>query len=149
MRYLYKQFNAPFPIIGLGGRLHFPRPIIPVTIVGAQGGASLVDALVDSGSDETLFDERDAHRAGIDLTNAPIRPFGGIVLGGHSARFAQVTLRLSDGIEYHEWTAWVGFGAGLRRSVLGFCGVMQFFTTTFFGDDEAVELTVNRLYPGT
>jgi hypothetical protein len=55
---------------------------------------------------------------------------------------------LTDGIEYHEWPAWVGFVKGLRRPLLGFGGFLQFFTATFHGDDEFVELAVNRLYPG-
>jgi hypothetical protein len=55
---------------------------------------------------------------------------------------------LTDGIEFREWPAWVGFAPNLRRRVLGFAGAMQFFTTIFYGDDEIVELNVNRLFPG-
>jgi hypothetical protein len=37
----------------------------------------------------------------------------------------------------------------LNRALLGFAGCLQFFTATFHGDREEVELTVNSLYPGT
>ena len=52
--------------------------------------------------------------------------------------------------ERHEWPAWVGFTpAPLRRPLLGFAGCLQFFTATFSGDREQVELDANALYPGT
>ena len=35
------------------------------------------------------------------------------------------------------------------RPLIGFAGFLQFFTATFHGDREQVELTVNALYPGT
>ena len=37
----------------------------------------------------------------------------------------------------------------LQRPLLGFAGFLQFFTATFHGDREEVELTVNSLYAGT
>lgn len=38
--------------------------------------------------------------------------------------------------------------ARLRYPTLGFAGVLQFFTASFRGDRQEVELTVNGLYPG-
>jgi hypothetical protein len=71
------------------------------------------------------------------LTNAPVR-------------YAQVSLRVTDGRERREWAAWAGFTpAKLLSPLLGFAGFLQFFTATFHGDREQVELTVNSLYPGT
>ena len=35
-----------------------------------------------------------------------------------------------------------------KRCLLGFAGCLQFFDALFLGKDEAVELTVNSLYPG-
>ena len=65
-------------------------------------------------------------------------------------RYAQVKLRLSDGREFREWPAWVGFtSATLFQPLLGFAGCLQFFHANFLGDQEAVELTVNTLYSGT
>ncbi len=65
-------------------------------------------------------------------------------------QYAQVTLRITDGREFREWTAWVGFTTvQLNQSLLGFAGFLQFFGSNFLGDREEVELTVNSLYTGT
>jgi hypothetical protein len=61
-----------------------------------------------------------------------------------------VTLRLTDARERCEWPAWVAFAPlPMRRGLLGFAGCLQFFTATFLGDVEEVDLDPNRLYPGT
>jgi hypothetical protein len=74
----------------------------------------------------------------------------GVGLANVPLRYAEVTLRITDGQEHREWQAWVGFTASrLRRPLLGFAGFLQFFESNFQGDLEQVELTVNRLYPGT
>ena len=121
-------------------------------IVSVLGPANIdvVQARIDTGSDETLFPEDVAARIGLDLANAPAESFGGQGGGQLTARFAHVSLRLTDGIEFREWPAWVGFVAtGLRWPVLGFGGFLQFFDSTFRGADETVELVANRLCPGT
>ncbi len=52
--------------------------------------------------------------------------------------------------EVRQWRAWVAFAPPpFSNPLLGFAGCLQFFTATFHGDREEVELTVNRLYPGT
>ena len=73
-------------------------------------------------------------------------------LGGTrvAVRYAQVKLRLTDGREFREWTAWVGFTpTPMAQGLFGFAGCLQFFSAHFHGDREEVELTVNSLYPGT
>lgn len=127
--------------------MHRPRAMVFGSVTG-PAGTKPIYARIDIGSDETLLGEDVASAIGIDLSHAPAIPFGGIVQGGYTARFAQVKLRLTDGVEYREWPAWVGFVSGLRRPVLGFGGCLQFFTTIHHGDDEAFELKTNRLYPG-
>src|SRR5262249_14768080 len=108
------------------------------------------DAHLDTGADDSLFPDALATRLGIDLGNSPMSHGAGVGLGTVSLRFAQVTLRLASGTERREWPAWVGFtSAQLARPLLGFAGCLQFFTATFFGDREEVELVVNSLYPGT
>jgi predicted aspartyl protease len=106
--------------------------------------------LLDTGADDTVFPEALAATLGLDLSQAPV---GGLTAAGGAlfpVRYAQVTLRLTDGQEFREWPACVGFtSAPLRMSLLGFAGFLQFFTATFHGDLEKVELTINRLYPGT
>jgi hypothetical protein len=59
-------------------------------------------------------------------------------------------LKIADLREQREWRAWVGFtSVPLKYPLLGFAGFLQFFTATFDGEREQLELTVNNLYPGT
>jgi len=56
---------------------------------------------------------------------------------------------VTDGKEQRDWPAWVSFmPTKLQTSLLGFAGLL-FFTATFRGDREEVELTVNNLYLGS
>jgi len=109
-----------------------------------------VDALVDPGADDSVFPDSVANRLGIDLGNAPIGTGAGVGLAAVPLRFAEISLRMTDGQEKREWQAWVGFtSSNLRHPLLGFAGFLQYFTATFYGDREEVELTANSLYPGT
>jgi hypothetical protein len=147
MRFSYSPIRTVAPVPSIGGRTARPPPIVCVTVVGPSDSQP-IDAIIDSASDETLFDESVAKTIGINLSQSPLAGVSGIVGQSATAQCAQVTLRLTDGIEFREWPAWVGFIASLRRPVLGFGGCLQFFTTTLYGDDEVVELEINRLYPG-
>jgi hypothetical protein len=138
------------PAIALGGCLFRPRPIISISLSGPTG-TRLVRGLVDSGADDTVFPESLAPLLGIDLTNAPEGQLGGFT-GALTTRirFASVILRLATTTDRREWTALVGFTAApLRHGLLGFAGVLQFFTAEFRSEQEEVELRVNALYPGT
>jgi hypothetical protein len=108
------------------------------------------NGLLDAGADDTIFPEPVAARIGIDLTAAPAGEAAGVGATPVPVRYAEVTLRIAAGTERREWRAWVGFAAvRLRYPLLGFAGFLQFFTATFRGDREEVELAVNALYPGT
>jgi hypothetical protein len=146
-RYRVKAVNQPVPT--LGGRWSRPRPIIVVSIIGASNTV-VTDALLDTGADDTVFPEHRASPLGIDLSNAPAGYMRTANLMRIPVRYARVLLRITDGVEQREWPAWVGFtSALLNQPLLGFAGFLQFFTATFHGDREQVELTVNQLYPGT
>jgi hypothetical protein len=106
--------------------------------------------LVDTGADDTVFPGSVAMLIGLDLSSAPVGSAAGISSANVLLRYAKVTLRLTDGQEMREWPAMVGFTpARIAYPMLGFAGCLQFFTTTFHGDREEVELTVNSLYPGS
>jgi hypothetical protein len=108
------------------------------------------DALLDTGADDTVFPERIANVIGIDLTSAPTGALEGITAGTAVLRYAEVTLRVADNHEQREWQAWVGFTRSkMRHPTLGFAGFLQYFTATFYGDRETVELTVNSQYAGS
>jgi hypothetical protein len=149
MRFRYKPIRAIAPVVSLNGRQTRPRPIVPITLVGPSN-SKLTDGHLDSHSDDTVFPEQYAIFTGIDLTNAPQGTAAGIGQIPVPVKYAQVTLRLTDGKEYREWTGWVGFTPVLSNyALLGFAGCLQYFTTIYYGDREEVELFVNSLYPGT
>jgi hypothetical protein len=107
-------------------------------------------ALLDTGADDTLFPEELARKIGLDLTPAPFVGGRGIGMAHVPVRYADVTLRVSDGRERRQWQGWVGFTSVLLHyPILGFAGFLQYFTATFHGDREEVELAVNGLYRGT
>jgi hypothetical protein len=111
----------------------------------------LRDALLDSGADDTVFEEAIATLIGLDLDNAEERQVG--LVGRPSAvrcRYAPIQLRISDGAwETYEWTAIVGFVATrLRYNLLGHAGFLQFFHAEFRDEDREVILVPNRSFPG-
>jgi len=120
-----------------------------VTLVGPSGSV-LLDAVVDTAADDTVFSEIAAANIGLDLTTAPTGTAMGVGGGVSAVRYAEVGLQLTDGQERREWKGWVGFtSAKFRYPMLGFAGCLQFFDTLLRGAAEEVELTVNTLYPGT
>lgn len=149
LRYRYRPVRAAHAVLALGGRWVRPRPLIGVTLIGPVH-SWLSEALLDTGADDTVFPESLAAKIGLDLTSAPTGSGTGVGLASVPLRYAQLVLRITDGHEYRQWPAWVGFTATpLRRPLLGFAGFLQYFTATFHGDREEVELAVNSLYPGT
>jgi hypothetical protein len=144
----YVQLPSRRPIIPLGGRMTRPRALVWVTATGPKN-TSYERCLLDSGADDTVFPDSAATRLGIDLTNAPVGEATGVASTPVPVRFVQVPLRITDGREWCEWLAWVGFTAApLRQPLLGFSGCPQFFHADFRGDREEVELTTNTLYAG-
>jgi hypothetical protein len=147
--YHYVPVQVPQPVLPLAGRWVRPRPLINITLIGPKTTV-IRRAKLDTGADDTIFPETLATHLGIDLTDAPTGEATGLGSGRVPLRYAVVTMRLASGSELREWRGWVGFtSAPLARSLLGFAGVLQFFTATFYGDREQVELAVNSLYPGT
>ena len=149
MLFHYTLERSTHSVWPLGGRWVRPRPMIPVTVVGPLQ-AKPVDSLIDTGSDDTVFPELMAAFIGIDLSQAPRGRATGVGRIAYPVRYAEVRLLVTDGKEYRDWPARVGFtSAALRQSLLGFAGFLQFFTAICRGDREEAELTINSLYPGT
>src|SRR5947207_566460 len=115
-------------------------------------GSLLRAGLLDTGADETVFQESLAKDIGLDLTGAEERQIG---LVGRPApvrcRYAAVQLQITDGRrETYEWTAVVGFVATrLNYDLLGHGGFLQFFDVEFRGADHEVVLIPNSSFPGT
>ena len=150
MRFRYTLLRTRVPVVPLGGRRERPRPIATVTLVGPVSSFPIPGRVDTPLADDTVFPESWASRTGIDLTNAAQGTSSGVGQTPVPVKYAQVTLRMTDGVEFREWPAWVGFTPVLSNyALLGFAGCLQFFTATFHGDLELVDLAVNTLYPGS
>jgi hypothetical protein len=148
MVFPYRLLRSPQPVVSLGGRTNRPRALLDVALTGPTG-IKPSTALLDTGADDTVFSEAVARAIGLDLSGAPCCSFTGVGSVPYTVRYSQVTLRATDGREFREWPARVGFTSiPMRYALLGFAGFLQFFTATFRGDREEVELEVNALYPG-
>jgi hypothetical protein len=149
LHFPYVRFPLGYPIWPLGGLMYRPQPVVHVTLIGPQG-VRVRRAVLDTASDDTVFDVSDAAAVGIDLANAPVGQAHGVGRVPLMLHHAEVVLRLTDGIVFREWPARVGFTmARLNRPLLGYAGCLQFFAALFLGDREKVELTPNARYPGT
>jgi hypothetical protein len=149
LRFRYILFPTKGPVASLDGRFVRPRPTVLVSLIGPSG-TTLELAQLDSGADDCVFPIEFAEEIGIDLSNAPVGEAAGVGQQPVGLRFAQVTMRIANGGERCEWRAWIAFtDMPMKRPLLGFAGFLQFFTATFRGDQEAVELEVNSLFPGT
>jgi hypothetical protein len=148
MKFKYRHVKIHRPAPSLGGSLFRPRPIVTVTLL-SSGGCDVQDALVDTGADDTVFHEKVAQNLALDLSSAPSGDASGIGSAAIRLRYAPVQLRLTDGQEFREWTGLVGFSPGLKQSLLGFAGCLQYFTAKFDSDLEELELTINSKYRGT
>jgi hypothetical protein len=147
-RYILVPGHQPSP--ALGGSSYRSRPLLAVRLIG-PGDSRLRDGILDTGADETIFEDSVAPLIGIDLSYAEER---NVRLVGRAkavrCRYAPVKMRITDRVETYEWTAVVGFAATrLRYQLLGHGGFLQFFDVTFRGDDRDVILTPNHSFPGT
>ncbi len=149
LRFRYRRYGRSQPVVSLKGRKERPRPVVAVALVGPKGQVAK-DAMVDPAADDTVFPAKLATAVGVDLARAPRGEATGVGKKKVRLRFAEVTLRLTDGKEFREWRGWVGFTATrLDHPLLGFSGCLEYFSATFHGDSEELELTVNSRYPGT
>ena len=150
MRIPYLVARAKSPLPSLRGSVLRARPVLAVRI-GGPVRSLLLDGLLDTGSDDTVFEQRVATAIGVDLTGAEERQVG--LVGRTSlvvCRYAPVELQITDGLgETYQWTATVAFAAtGLRYSLLGYASCLQFFDAEFRGADQHVVLTPNASFPG-
>lgn len=146
--YLEGKVKTPHPALGSG--LVRYRPIMAVRVAG-PGGSWILDALLDTGSDETIFPEWVSAVLGLDVTAAESRE---IILAGRAkplqCRYLPVQLRITDGKqETYEWDAIVGFVAvPVKYPLLGQAGFLQHLDVNFQGADHFAELIPNWAFPG-
>lgn len=149
LRFHYELVSVGRMIHSLGGRTVRPRPIVPVSLLGPA--ATIVRrALLDTASDDTIFPASLARQLGLGLSGSPRGTATLATAATVPLLYGNVVIRLTDGFEFREWPAIVGFASSqVVYPTLGFAGCLQYFWANFMGDREEVELTVNSLYPGT
>jgi predicted aspartyl protease len=66
----YRRLRTKAPVVSLGGVSFRHKPIIRVILTSASVSQS-VEALLDTGSDDTVFPKRLADKLGLNLVGAP------------------------------------------------------------------------------
>ncbi len=123
------------------------RPLVPIRIVGPSSFMDFDGAVLDTGSDDTLFSLPDAERIGaILLPQAGAHIYRGRT---YSIEYSYVQLELTDGSVLWSWPAIVGFSeAKFRFPLLGQAGCLEFTEVTFRGKERVTVLETNASYPG-
>lgn len=106
------------------GRHSILRPVIDVRLYGPRGHISAL-ALVDSGSDDTIFDHEYAETIGIDWESGGSHDITGVSGGTVRVHFKSVTYEISG----HRFTADVGF-AKMPLTFKAVLGQTGFFDQT-------------------
>jgi predicted aspartyl protease len=147
MRFSYASYEVdPSPTNPIG---ILCRPEIPIDVIGALGAES-VQALVDTGSDETVFPLSLAEAIGVRLDREQIGSASAV--GGHIVQLVpgRVTLEMSDGNDVIRWTTTVSFlktaGGDDEIALLGFSGFLEFFRAVFDSQLQELELTPNSTF---
>ena len=134
-----------FPYMQLPGGIS--RPMIAVVVEGPRG-RRLLDGLLDTGSDRTIFPQREAQVLGIPLpahANGIIKTAGGVSI---AYRLAEVTLELRAAGVTIRWKTPVAFAEEpLSILHLGTRGFLEFFHTTFRGPENQVSLVPQPSLP--
>lgn len=147
-RFPYARATLRRPAPTLAGATVRYRPFLMVGVTG-PGGTVGRRFRLDSGADDTVLPLSFASALGLDLTNAPLaeaEAASGTVVQYPCAR---VTLRISDGVEYCEWDAVIGFLNVPRQTGLaGLAGFLNYFDVELFGDGHEFTLEPNAAFPG-
>jgi predicted aspartyl protease len=135
---------------GTGDFVLLHRPEVPVTVSGPNGSASYI-ALVDTGSDNTIFPKSVADYLGISLKEST-GPAAS-VFGGQRVELltGEVVLTLEADGESVNWKALVCFfdfaTADQETVILGHAGFLDYFTAVFDGQEGTLTLFPNTDLP--
>jgi hypothetical protein len=149
MRFGYASYEVdPSPAVP-SGVLH--RPEVAIEVIGPKR-VETIQALVDTGSDETVFPASLANEIGAQLEYASAGRASAV--GGHAVQFVpgSVTLQLTQGGRTCRWQTAVGFLDAEQPedeiALLGYAGFLEYFLATFDSEGRELELTPNNRCPG-
>ena len=118
------------------------RPIVSVQVSVPGLSPVIVDALVDTGADVSLFPKRVAERLQLNLTSLPTRIVSAAVGGQCEYRLCDVTLELRRFPETLRWNTTVGFVEHrMSYAILGTRGLFEFFRLTYDAGEHWLDLT--------
>ena len=144
MRFRYASYEVdPSPTVPHGVLY---RPEVMITVSGSRRAVT-IQALVDTGSDETVFPATLAESLGIELKYSSAGRASAV--GGHRVRLVpgSATLLLMQGEEQCRWQTTVSFlevdDPEDEIALLGYSGFLEFFRVTFDSDTHEVTLTPN------
>ena len=127
-----------FPYMELGAGIF--RPIIAIGLSGPNA-RRVVDGLLDTGADRTVFPQREAAIIGSQLPagiDGNIKTAGGILI---PYRFGEVVLELRSSGTIIRWKTSVAFAESPLGVIhLGTRGFLEFFHCTFLGPEKKVRL---------
>jgi hypothetical protein len=133
VRFAFREMPEP------GSARVRPRPIVDVVVEGLDIAPQA--CLLDSGATAVRFGSHVADICGIDLGRAPETR---LAVGGRlvRARMADVTMRIADADDAHEWSAPVWFCDPWTPAfgLLGLTGFFDHFTVTVAAYEERLEL---------
>lgn len=123
------------------------RPAVRIRVVGSTGSASVL-ALVDTGSDQTLFPYSVGRVIGAVDGSSDRLSIGGINRQNIEVTMGDVELELTDGQEKYRWLANVGFvmfaSPEDEVAILSHQGCLEYFTVIFDGAKRELEMVANK-----
>lgn len=147
MRFPYARYEVdPSPTVPQG---ILYRPEIELAVSGPLRTVT-IQALVDTGPDETVFPASLANALGVELDD--IAPGQAAAVGGHQVRLVpgSVTLVRSLGDESYRWQSTFAFLETDKpedeMALLGYSGFLEFFAARFDSDQFKVTLTPNNRF---
>ncbi len=148
MRFRYASYEVdPSPTVP-SGVLY--RPEVTIDVVGPRR-IETIQALVDTGSDETVFPASLANAIGVQLDHASAGQASAV--GGHAVQLVpgSVMLQVTQGQETYRWHVTVGFleveEPEDEVALLGYAGFLEFFRAVFDSHSHELELIPNDRFP--
>jgi hypothetical protein len=144
MRFPYSSYEVDLSPSVPNGVIY--RPEIVVRVIGPRG-AVVLQALADTGSDETVLPLSLAIAIGVDLNYQQAGTACGI--SGHPLDLipGRVTLELSQDEEVYRWQTTVAFmelaSVADETVLLGHAGFFEYFTACFDSENRELSLAAN------
>jgi len=148
MRFRYASYEVD-PSAALPNGVVY-RPEVAIDVIGPRGSQTIA-ALVDTGSDETVFPISLARAIGVVLDHASAGQASAV--GGHAVELIPggVTLRIAQGGQEYRWQTIVGFLQVEQPedeiALLGYAGFLEFFRAAFDSESWELELTPHSRFP--